>query len=399
MTGSFVLENKKGEVVRTLNWESPQLYLVYLENNRRVEALPGVNQLIDDKVPFTLLGEFTKQQVKAGPVAVGGGTLRWMPEIENVPLSAQLAEEEVGTFRRSLRWTAGILIGLLLLIMLIGHFTAVPTPVEEPQRLVKIMPRPETHTPVVVVPIAHKTVRPPKVAHAVVKKHPVHKITQHNVRQKTAAPKKVAINSMGALAVLGSSSDKSAQGGGIQVDAIHVTRGPGLGGTAGSGGVQTALYAQGLVAAPLGPSAQANGVGGGYGTHGRGGGQAGYGKMSLIGSSSAFFQPMEREAVVEGGLDREQIAEVIQRHLGQIRYCYEQGLQVKPALNGRVAIKFFINGGGFVNTASISNTSLHAGDVEGCIVDHLKSWKFPEPRGGVVVKVNYPFVLKRVSQS
>ena len=151
------------------------------------------------------------------------------------------------------------------------------------------------------------------------------------------------------------------------------------------------------MAAPLGPQGHAGGAGG-YGTHGRGGGQAGYGKISLTGSSSAFFQPMEQEAIIEGGLDREQIAEVIQRHLGQIRFCYEQGLQEKPQLNGRVAIRFYINGGGFVNTAAVSNTSLHAGDVESCIVGHLKSWKFPEPRGGVVVKVTYPFVLKRVTQ-
>jgi hypothetical protein len=85
--------------------------------------------------------------------------------------------------------------------------------------------------------------------------------------------------------------------------------------------------------------------------------------------------------------------------LGQIRYCYEQGLQSQPDMAGRVAIRFFIGGTGFVKTAAVYNTSLHARNVEGCITAHLKSWKFPEPRGGVVVKVTYPFVLKRVSAS
>jgi hypothetical protein len=179
---------------------------------------------------------------------------------------------------------------------------------------------------------------------------------------------------------------------------MKTSHGVGLGGTQGSGGVQTTLYGQGLIASPLGPQARANGAGG-YGTHGKGGGEAGYGKMSLVGSSSGFFQPIENEESVEGGLDRDEIAAVIQRHLGQIRFCYEEGLQVKPNLNGRVAIRFFINPQGYVSTANISSTSMHSNQVEGCIVGKLKTWKFPEPRGGVIVKVTYPFVLRRVSQS
>jgi len=89
--------------------------------------------------------------------------------------------------------------------------------------------------------------------------------------------------------------------------------------------------------------------------------------MSLVGSAKPYFQAVESE-LKWGGLDRDQIAEVIQRHIGQIRFCYEQGLQAKPELAGRVAIRFFINSNGIVNTASVTHTSLHSTDVEGCIV-------------------------------
>src|SRR5690606_40452767 len=120
---------------------------------------------------------------------------------------------------------------------------------------------------------------------------------------------------------------------------------------------------------------------------------AGYGQLSLVGSSGSFFQPVKSEALVEGGLTRNEIAAVIERHIGEIRYCYEQGLQTNPKMGGRVSMKFFIAANGYVSSANITNTSLHSKLVENCITTRLKTWKFPNPRGGVIVKVNYPFVL------
>lgn len=84
--------------------------------------------------------------------------------------------------------------------------------------------------------------------------------------------------------------------------------------------------------------------------------------------------------------------------MGQIRFCYEQGLQGDPSLNGRVAIDFTISGAGQVSTAQVANTTLNSKMVEECIVMRLKTWKFPLPQGGVNVKVVYPFNLKRAGQ-
>ncbi len=77
---------------------------------------------------------------------------------------------------------------------------------------------------------------------------------------------------MGPLGALGSLS-KSKQVGGLNLGAANTTAGPGLGGNAGSGGVQTSLYAKGLTSAPLGAGHNVEGAGG-YGTKGKGGGQA-----------------------------------------------------------------------------------------------------------------------------
>jgi hypothetical protein len=115
------------------------------------------------------------------------------------------------------------------------------------------------------------------------------------------------------------------------------------------------------------------------------------------GTAASYFEPVQEEALTDGGLDKDQIAAVINRHIGEVIYCYEKGLQVQGGLSGRVGIRWLINGGGIVNGAAVESSSLKNAQVEGCILEHLRGWKFPKPVGGVNVKVSYPFVLKRVS--
>lgn len=214
----------------------------------------------------------------------------------------------------------------------------------------------------------------------------------------TKAPTKKAemVKRSGALSVLGSLKSGS-QKGGLNLGAVNTTAGPGLGGTAGSGGMQKSLYARGLTSAPLGAGNNIAG-GGGYGTKGKGGGQAGYGSLSLVGSSGGTPVQLGAEAVVATGLDRSQIDEVIRRNLGQVRFCYEQGLQKNASLNGRVAIGFTVGTSGAVTASQVESSSMGEKMVEECIAMRLKSWKFPVPQGGVEVKVSYPFVLRRQGQ-
>jgi hypothetical protein len=376
--------------------ESDSLKLIYLEGTRRVEAVSSTKQLDADKVPYVTLAETTRSEVKKNPVAIAKiGQLKWLEEIRTLSPSIEQTEDNSDDFKKALKWTAGIQITLLLLLLLLGHFVNFSTEKEAPT-LVTIVPRPEQEKPQpkkrreIVEVTEHKVEAKKLVVHKAIP-HKVVKMAQLRPNLEHVQKSNQRANH-GESDLLGS-LEKADQQGGLKLNAMKTSRGVGLGGSEGSGGIQTSVYGSGLIAAPLGPQAKAMGAGG-YGTHGKGGG-----KMTLVGSSHAYFQPVEQEASVEGGLDREEIAAVIQRHLGQIRFCYEQGLQVKPNLNGRVAIRFFINASGTVSTANVSNTSLHSGAVEGCITSALKGWKFPEPRGGVIVKVTYPFVLKRVSQS
>lgn len=130
------------------------------------------------------------------------------------------------------------------------------------------------------------------------------------------------------------------------------------------------------------------GIGGGQGTAALGGalgkGKTGSGGVSLI----------EEESEVTGGLDREVIAQYIKTQFGQILYCYERQLSANPDLYGKVAVKFTISGTGKVETQAINETTLKDASVEGCILNKIAKWKFPEPKGGTKVLVTYPFLFK-----
>ena len=102
---------------------------------------------------------------------------------------------------------------------------------------------------------------------------------------------------------------------------------------------------------------------------------------------------------VQGGLTMEQIEAIIMRNMGQITYCYEQGLQTKPSLSGRVRVRFMIGQQGRVTTAGVAGSSVNSAKVENCIVNKLQAWNFPRPVGGVSVKVVYPFTLRRVGMN
>lgn len=130
------------------------------------------------------------------------------------------------------------------------------------------------------------------------------------------------------------------------------------------------------------------GIGGGNGTAGLGN------SLASGGTGSGGVGLIEEESEVEGGLDREIIAQYIKTQLGQILYCYERQLSANPNLYGKVAVKFTISETGQVVAQNIGDTTLKSQPVEGCILNKVAKWKFPEPKGGTKVVVTYPFLFK-----
>lgn len=97
-------------------------------------------------------------------------------------------------------------------------------------------------------------------------------------------------------------------------------------------------------------------------------------------------------ATVSGSLDKEVIRRVIQRHISEVKRCYETELEKKKDLAGRVMVRFTIGTDGKVTESSIAESTLHSPEAERCITDAVKGWEFPAPRGGKVA-ITYPFVL------
>ena len=99
-------------------------------------------------------------------------------------------------------------------------------------------------------------------------------------------------------------------------------------------------------------------------------------------------------ADVRGSLSKEVIRRVIRRHINEVKFCYEQELNARPDLEGRVTVRFIISPTGAVQTAMVQQTTLRNQRVESCITQAVRRWTFPAPDGGGIVIVNYPFALQ-----
>jgi len=139
---------------------------------------------------------------------------------------------------------------------------------------------------------------------------------------------------------------------------------------------------------------------GALGTQGHGSGDgagSGYGRGAGQMRAHAAKVPRIRSlpASIHGSLSKEVIRRTIGRHINEVRHCYEQALNARPDLQGRVTTKFIIAPTGAVQTAATENSDLNNAKVEQCITQAIRRWTFPAPEGGGVVIVSYPFLLSQ----
>ncbi len=402
----LILENQFGQVARVMPWGDQPIEVVFCLDNRRLELVANTSELERLNRPFKKIAQVTPEDLIRKPLKMGKlGRLRQAQTGEDLTLSPSQtwSEEENLDLMALTKWTTLAHVGTVLAIMLVAFFFK-PTPNIEDQIIYiteqkRVEPRPRqtvkmSETRVRPIPknnqarVADRTTRP---------KQTQHKTTQRPTPKKAVTQRPRDVSKMGALGALGGTQSGSRTQGGLNPQARNNSAGSGSSGWGGVGGVNATQPGRGIVASKVGNNAKAQGAGG-YGTRGKGGGRPGYGATQFAGVSGGYTLPLEEEALIQGGLDRDQIAAVIQRNIGQIIYCYEQGLQTSPSLSGRVTMDFVIGGNGRVRTAQVANTSLRSQAVENCIAGRLRNWTFPQPKGQVDVKVSYPFVLRRVGQ-
>jgi TonB family protein len=130
--------------------------------------------------------------------------------------------------------------------------------------------------------------------------------------------------------------------------------------------------------------------------HGGGGGSgSGYGRGAggLGGRRGRAPRIRSGAAMVKGSLSKEVIRRIVHRHINEVKFCYERELAQRPDLSGRVSVKFIISGTGAVQMAAVASSTLGNAKVENCIAQAVRRWTFPQPEGGGIVIVTYPFML------
>jgi FHA domain len=143
--------------------------------------------------------------------------------------------------------------------------------------------------------------------------------------------------------------------------------------------------------------------GGGLGIGGNGG--PGWGGIGFNSGNpqGAFLGPIkgigrrkiimrEGSAEVMGKLDPNEVRSVIRGHRREVHHCYQKGLMANDKLAGTVRVAFFINPSGRVGKCSVTE-NLSIAKVGSCICNRLRTWKFPQPQGGLA-RVGYAWTLQ-----
>ncbi len=163
-------------------------------------------------------------------------------------------------------------------------------------------------------------------------------------------------------------------------------------------------------------SAQAASSGYGLGTTGTAGGGAGFGSMGGggfgpggPGGSGAIRAAArdynsdlgaKREAKpsvklknpdVSGALDKRIIQKVVRQHQGELRACYEREAAKIKGLHGMISMMWVVSPQGTVTKAVVESSTMNNKNVEQCVANSIKFWRFPAPKGGGAVMVKYPF--------
>ena len=119
---------------------------------------------------------------------------------------------------------------------------------------------------------------------------------------------------------------------------------------------------------------------------------AGYAAMAIASGIRDIVGKIGGDPIILGALDKSLIDAVIKRNMNQIRYCYQRELTKNPSLGGKVTVKFVIAKDGTVSKAEIKQ-GMGSAAVESCISGRFMRFKFPEPKGGGIVIVSYPFIF------
>ena len=129
-------------------------------------------------------------------------------------------------------------------------------------------------------------------------------------------------------------------------------------------------------------------------TRGRGGGAAGYGTGAVGQHRGTQVIAGGVEESFSGTIDREVIRRVIVQNQRVLKTCYERELNRNPDLAGKIILEWDIGEQGRVVGTRKGKMEPGFDRVAECILDRLRTWRFPEPPANQAVTVQFPFVFQ-----
>jgi hypothetical protein len=211
-------------------------------------------------------------------------------------------------------------------------------------------------------------------------------------KDKREEDRKIAMDALAALGLKGPEGAVSnvfgpgGLGSGMN-NALGGLKGAGMGDAGGAGG----LGSRGTGAGGGGTGLGIGGLGSGTGR-----GSGGNGNIDLGGRGKGSTKIVPGKITYEGGLSREEIQRVISRVMSQIKFCYEKELNKDPNLEGKLVMFWIISGTGDVQTTQTAQNTFGGSSgpaIDQCVSRIIQRLKFPNPKGGGIVNVTYPFVF------
>jgi Ca-activated chloride channel family protein len=101
------------------------------------------------------------------------------------------------------------------------------------------------------------------------------------------------------------------------------------------------------------------------------------------------------EISTASGLSKEDIRKAVKQKIPSIEICYQQALDKKPNIQGRVTLQLVIDSIGEVTKVTLISSKLNDKNLEQCILQKIKELTFLTPEGAQKVTVTISFDLKK----
>lgn len=95
--------------------------------------------------------------------------------------------------------------------------------------------------------------------------------------------------------------------------------------------------------------------------------------------------------IIAGTFDKQIIKRVINQKRAELTNCFNRVLRSDPGMYGIVTLKWNITTSGNVEGVEILKNTISVRAVSECLAGRAKSWKFPAPKDGQQVSVEYSF--------